>query len=73
MANKKLKKGEELTLGKVGFAMKAETHRTPGETIIVSKKLWVEIADLLMQTDRNLKQIEHTLDGFMGRVAKNGK
>ena len=59
-------KKKTTTIGEVGFAMKMEAHRTPGETILVSKKLWLEIADLLMLTHRNLKQIERTLKGGAG-------
>jgi hypothetical protein len=56
-------KKKNLTLGEVGFAMKAEAHRTHGNTMVVSKELWIEIAELLMKTDGYLKQIEKTLRG----------
>ena len=65
MANKK-KKQKKMTIGDVGFAMKMEAHRTPGDNILVSKQLWLEIADLLMFTHRNLKEIERTLKGGAG-------
>lgn len=58
-----MKKKKTTTLGEVGFAMKMEAHRTPGDNILVSKKLWLEIADILLMTDRNLKQIERALKG----------
>ena len=63
MANKNRKK---MTIGEVGFAMKMEAQRTPGDNILVPKKLWMEIADLLMLTHRNLKEIERTLKGGAG-------
>lgn len=59
-----------MTISELGFAMKAEACQTPGETILVSKDLWVEIADLLVYIDRRLDEIERAAEGAMG---KNGK
>lgn len=59
---KKLKKF--LTLGEVGFAMKCEARKVEGNTMVVDKALWLEIAELLMQTDRNLKECEALLDSL---------
>ncbi len=42
--------------------MKAEAHRTPGDSILVSKKLWIGIADILIKTDQDLKEIEKTVN-----------
>lgn len=66
MAKKNEKK---MTLGEIGFAMKAEACRVDGETLVVSKALWKEIADILMLTDQRLKEIERSLK----RVIRNGK
>ena len=54
---------EFVTLGELGNAMKAKANQTPGRTIVVSKKLWNEIAEVFMQTDRRLEQIERFLEG----------
>ena len=58
MAKKKKKLKKFLTLGEVGFAMKYEASKVEGNTMVVDKALWLEIAELLMQTDRNLKECE---------------
>lgn len=55
MARKKSKK--TMTLGQIGFAMKYEASKTEGNVMVIDKKLWLEIAQLLMDTDRNLMQI----------------
>ena len=59
---KKLKKF--LTIGEVGFAMKHEASKVEGNTMCVDKALWLEIAELLMQTDRQLKECEALLDSL---------
>lgn len=55
------KKQETMTLGEIGFAMKCEARKNNDEVMYVSKVLWLEIAELLMETDRNLKEIENSL------------
>ena len=37
------------TLGELGFAMKVEAYRVKGEEMLVSKELWLEIADRIMK------------------------
>lgn len=65
MAKKRRKKKKEyMTLGEIGFAMKVEASRTEGDVMLVEKKLWLEIAELLMQTDKNLKEIEKELNAL---------
>ena len=46
-----------MTLGEIGFAMKHEASKTEGNAMVVDKKLWLEIAQLLMDTSSNLGQI----------------
>lgn len=55
------KKKKTMTLGEIGFAMKHEASKTKGDVMLVSKALWLEIAELLMETDRNLLAIEKEL------------
>ena len=54
---------EFVTLGELGNAMKAKANQTPGRTIVVSKKLWNEIAEVLMQINRHLDDMERLLKG----------
>ena len=54
---------EFVSLGELGRAMKAKAIGTPGSTVVVSKKLWNEIAEVLMQTDRHLEQMALLLKG----------
>lgn len=65
-------KKKTMTIGEVGFAMKFEASLTTGENLIVSKTLWLQIAELLMQTDRNLKEIEKTLKEYADGGGING-
>ena len=55
MARKQKKK--TMTLGEIGFAMKVEASKCEGNVMVVDKKLWLEIAQLLMDTSSNLGQI----------------
>lgn len=48
---------EILELRDVGNFMKNEAKKRKGKTVTVDKKLWNEIADLLIQTDDNLQLI----------------
>lgn len=64
MARKKRKNKKYMTLGEIGFAMKHEAAKTEGDVMLVEKKLWLEIAELLMQTDRNLKALEKEIDAL---------
>ena len=63
MAKKKKKK--TMTLGEIGFAMKYEASKVEGDEMFVSKKLWLEIAQLLMDTGSKLGEIEKELDELM--------
>ena len=60
MARKKSKK--TMTLGQIGFAMKHEALKTEGNVMVIDKKLWLEIAQLLMDTSSNLGQIYKELE-----------
>ena len=40
---------ENASLGEIGFAMKVEANRVNGDTMQVSKELWLEIADRIMK------------------------
>lgn len=65
MAKRKKKKLKKfLTIGEVGFAMKHEASKVEGNTMVVDKALWLEIAELLMQTDRSLKECEALVDSL---------
>lgn len=59
MARKRKKK--TMTLGEIGFAMKHEASKVDGNVMLVEKALWLEIAQLLMDTDKNLNQIHKEL------------
>ncbi len=72
MARKKKKLKKFLTLGEVGFAMKYEANKAEGNTMVIDKALWLEIAELLMQTDRNLKECEAILEGIEKGCANDG-
>ena len=54
---KKRRKKKTMTLGEIGFAMKYEASKVEGNVMVVDKKLWLEIAQLLMDTSSNLGQI----------------
>lgn len=54
---RKRKNKKTMTLGEIGFAMKHEASKTEGNVVVVDKKLWLEIAQLLMDTSSNLGQI----------------
>lgn len=72
MAKRKKKLKKFLTIGEVGFAMKYEASKVDGNAMTVDKALWLEIAELLMQTDRNLKECEAILDGMEKGCANDG-
>lgn len=57
MNKKRRRKKKTMTLGEIGFAMKYEASKSEGNVLVVDKKLWLEIAQLLMDTDKNLNQI----------------
>lgn len=61
MARKRRKK-KTMTLGEIGFAMKYEALKTEGNVMVVDKALWLEIAQLLMDTSSNLGQIYKELE-----------
>ena len=69
----KRKKKKTVTLGEIGFAMKHEASKTEGDVLLVSKDLWLEIAEVLMETDRNLKTIEKGLDEMLKAGDKDGR
>lgn len=52
---------QEMTLNDVGQAMKKEARNTRGRKMLVDKELWIEIAELLIRTDRDLAKIEEFL------------
>lgn len=52
---------QEMTLNDVGQAMKREARNTRGRKMLVDKELWIEIAELLIRTDRDLAKIEELL------------
>lgn len=52
---------QEMTLNDVGQAMKREARNTRGRKMLVDKELWIEIAELLIRTDRDLAKIEEFL------------
>ena len=54
---RKRKKKKTMTLGEIGFSMKYEASKVEGNVMVIEKKLWLEIAQLLMDTDKNLTQI----------------
>lgn len=58
------KKKKTMTLSEIGFAMKHEASKTKGDVMFVSKALWLDIAEILMETDRNLLAIEKELKGW---------
>ena len=60
--SKKKNKRNTMTLGEIGFAMKLEARRTKDDVMYVSKELWLEIAELLIETDKNLTEIERFLE-----------
>ena len=61
MARKRRKK-KTMTLGEIGFAMKHEALKTEGNVMVVDKALWLEIAQVLMDTSSNLGQIYKELE-----------
>lgn len=54
---------EDLTLGRLGNAMLVEAERTHGEFMRVEKKLWIELANVFLRTDRILGDMERMLKG----------
>lgn len=46
-----------LELRDLGLTMKKAAEKTRRNTIKVDKKLWIEVADLLIDTDNNLQMI----------------
>ena len=67
MARKK-----KIRLGDVGFAMKVEATKTEGDTMHVSKALWLEIAEVLLSADRNLKEAKKLIDEILKEGEKHG-
>lgn len=63
---KKRIKNKAMTLGEIGFAMRVEASKASGGILIVEKKLWTEIAALLIDTDKKLALIEKELTEFAG-------
>ena len=61
MARKRRKK-KTMTLGEIGFAMKREASKVEGNVMVIGKELWLEIAQLLMDTSSNLGQIYKELE-----------
>lgn len=59
MSKRKIK--NTMSFGEVGFAMKYEASIRAGDTMLVSKDLWLEIAELLIETDINLKALVNDL------------
>lgn len=70
MARKKRKK--TIRLSDLGFAMKVEAQRTEGDVLHVSKALWLEIAEVLMETGRNLEEAEKLVDEILKEGEKHG-
>lgn len=54
---------EGLTLGRLGNAMLVEAEQNPGEFMRVEKKLWIELANVFLETDRILGDMERMLKG----------
>lgn len=67
------RKKKTMTLGEIGFAMKYEASKSEGDVIIVSKALWLEIAQLLMDTDDKLKAIEKEIDEQLKAGGNDGR
>lgn len=44
---------DKSNLSELGFAMKVEANRVEGDVMKVSKELWLQIADRLMETEDN--------------------
>lgn len=42
---------EKSSLSELGFTMKVEANRVDGDVMKVSKELWLQIADRLMETE----------------------
>ena len=59
----KPKEGEGLTLGRLGNAMLVEAEQTHGELMRVEKNLWIELANVFLETDRILGDMERMLKG----------
>lgn len=60
-----MSKQKEMTLGDIGFAMKYEATMSEETYICVDKKLWLEIAQVLMDTDENLKEMHKIVDDIL--------
>ena len=54
---------EDLTLGKLGNAMLVEAEQNPRKFMRVKKELWIELAKLLLETERILDDMERMLKG----------
>jgi hypothetical protein len=54
---------EGLTLGRLGNAMLVEAEQNHGEFMRVEKKLWIELANVFLETDRILGDMERMLKG----------
>lgn len=54
---------EGLTLGRLGNAMLVEAEQTRGEFMRVEKNLWIELANVFLETDRILGDMERMLKG----------
>ena len=63
---------KKIRLGDVGYAMKLEAAKTKGDPMHVSKALWLEIAEVLLSADRNLKEAEKLIDEILKEGEKHG-
>lgn len=60
---------EVLTLGMLGNAMLEQAKQTQGKFMSVKKELWIEIAKVLLGTDRILNDLERMLKGeYDGKI-----
>lgn len=66
------KKEKAVTIGDIGFAMKYEASVREGDTVTVSKELWHQIADILLDADRCLRNIERETNYLLKGCVKNG-
>ena len=51
-----------MTIGEIGNAMKSEAEKTKGDTLTVSKKLWNEISQVLIDLDAQLSMLEDAIN-----------
>lgn len=62
---KNRRKKKVLTFGDMGFSMKVEASNTEGDVIIVSKNLWIEIAEMLIEADEKIAFIAKEIDTLL--------